>query len=292
MHRAGTKTPTSSTGRRWKLDKHIWSLVIFGLLAQSGAGIWLTTELIMLNPSFAVTQETEHLVRKIYLTVFIILIVSLIISFFHLGYPRHFFHALNNLGSSWLSREILALSLFLFFLALVNLSGYFPHKMPQAPVLPRAGCTLSAVFLLASMSKLYMLETVPAWNTFHTPSAFVLTALLAGTGFVLFAGLIPEPQNTWGRIFSSAAFVLILLNLINQITWPGMAGFRNPVFMIEALTGALAGILYLYLTFSQSPPGIRIHGIILLPALAFLLAAVSEILARIQFFNAFSRTGV
>ena len=274
------------------MDKHIWSLVVFGLLAQSGAGIWMTTELILLTPSFAVTQETEQLVRKIYLTVFILLIVSLIISFFHLGYPRHFFHALNNLGSSWLSREILALSLFLFFLALVNLTGYFTHKIPPANILLRTGCTLSAIFLLVSMSKLYMLETVPAWNTLHTPRAFVLTSLLAGAGFVLFTGLIPVPQTTWGRVFSSAAFVLILLSLINQITWPGMEGFSNPVFMIGALTGAMAGIIYLYLTFSQSPPGIQVHGIILLPALAFILVAVSEILARIRFFSAFLRTGV
>mgnify|MGYP000390521656 CR=1 FL=1 len=275
------------------MDKHIWSLVVFGLLAQSGAGIWLTTELILLTPSFAVTQETEQLVRKIYLTVFILLMVSLVVSFFHLGTPRHFFHALNNLGSSWLSREILALSFFLFFLVLVNLTGYFAHKIPLAHIIIlRAGCTLSALFLLASMSKLYMLETVPAWNTLHTPSAFVITSLLAGAGFVLFTGLIPEPQTTWGRVFSSAAFVLILLSLINQITWPGMAGFSNPLFMIGALTGALAGILYLYLAFSQSTQGIKIHGIILLPTLAFILAAVSEILARIQFFNAFLRTGV
>lgn len=292
MVRVRTETRTSSTGRRWELDKHIWSLVVFGLLAQSGAGIWLTTELILMAPSFAMTQETEQLVRKIYLTVFILLMVSLIISFFHLGTPQHFFHALNNLGSSWLSREILALSLFLFFLVLVNLAGYFSHKTPPVHIILRAGCTLSAVFLLASMSKLYMLETIPVWNTLHTPLAFVLTSLLAGTGFVLLTSLIPEPQATWGKIFSLAAFVLILLSLINQITWPGMAGIHKPVLITRALMAALAGILYLYLSFFQSPPGIKIYGINLLPALAFILAAVPEILARIQFFNAFLRTGI
>jgi len=122
------------------LDKHIWSLVVFGLLAQSGAGIWMTTELILLTPSFAVTQETEQLVRKIYLTVFILLIVSLIISFFHLGYPRHFFHALNNLGSSWLSREILALSLFLWLTSRDILRTKYHRQIfysgPDAPCRP------------------------------------------------------------------------------------------------------------------------------------------------------------
>ena len=41
--------------------------------------------------------------------------------------------------------------------------------------------SILGIALIISMSKLYMIETVPAWNTFLTPAKFILTTVMLGT---------------------------------------------------------------------------------------------------------------
>ena len=45
----------------------------------------------------------------------------------------------------------------------------------------------SGVLLIVAMSGIYMIPTVPAWNTFYTPLSFFGSAVLLGTiGMVIF----------------------------------------------------------------------------------------------------------
>ena len=114
-----------------------------------------------------------------------LMVVALALSFLHLNNPLHSVYALSNLESSWLSREILFVSLFLFALVLVIFILYFKKpdvKYYRAFIL---GTTIIGVIMVYTMSRLYMIPTVPPWNSLSTLVEFYSTALLMGSAFVL-----------------------------------------------------------------------------------------------------------
>jgi anaerobic dimethyl sulfoxide reductase subunit C (anchor subunit) len=84
-------------------------------------------------------------------------------------------------GSSWLSREILFGVLFailggLFAIMQWRKWGSFTRRNVVATLAGIAG-----LFLVISMSGVYMLPTQPAWNTLATPIFFLTTTLLLGS---------------------------------------------------------------------------------------------------------------
>ncbi|MFZ6043486.1 DmsC/YnfH family molybdoenzyme membrane anchor subunit, partial [Vibrio natriegens] len=82
-----------------------------------------------------------------------------------LGSPLRAFNALNQVGSSWLSNEIFTGSLFFalgggyWLLEILDNGAQILRK-----VLLLAAMTVGIVFMY-SMIKVYMIDTVPTWNT-------------------------------------------------------------------------------------------------------------------------------
>ncbi|GEM_PF-1474062 len=114
-----------------------------------------------------------------------LMVVALALSFLHLNNPLHSVYALSNLETSWLSREILFVSLFLFALALVSFILYFkkPGVKYYRTFIP--GAAVIGLIMVYTMSRLYMIPTVPPWNSLSTLVGFYSTALLMGSAFVL-----------------------------------------------------------------------------------------------------------
>ena len=159
--------------------------------------------------------------------------VSLAASPLHLGRPAYAYRALKGLRTSWLSREVLNLSLFagvaaafagmLFF----NLSGR-----------PLAGA-LTAVFAAAgvmSSARIYMVRARPAWNTRYTLAAFYSTALLLGPLFVLAMGVSTAP---WVRALAWAGAASQLLTEALKFLWLS----RSEAFELRAPALLLSGRL-------------------------------------------------
>jgi anaerobic dimethyl sulfoxide reductase subunit C (anchor subunit) len=124
------------------------------------------------------------------------MVVALALSFLHLNNPLHSVYALSNLGTSWLSREILFVSLFLFALVLVIFILHFRKpdvKYYRGFIL---GTAIIGVFMVYTMSRLYMIPTVPPWNSLSTLVGFYSTALLLGSAFVLGLSLHRFRQGT------------------------------------------------------------------------------------------------
>jgi len=91
----------------------------------------------------------------------------------HLGRIGHARFALSNLRFSWLSREAALGSL--FGAALIAALA-----LPRVPALGIAAAVIGLA-LVGAISGIYMIRTVPPWNTWMTPAAFYLTTVVLGS---------------------------------------------------------------------------------------------------------------
>ena len=156
-----------------------WPLVVFTVLVQLAVGLYLVSGLLQ----FALTGQpgripTSFYLRSAVLTVIAILVVSMLISLFHLGSPKNSVRTILNLGSSWLSAEIAMVLLFLFAGA-----GYLVVLWLEMSTLGKVGFWVGSgigLALVYCMTKVYRLPTVPVWDSPATPVSFYRTSLLLG----------------------------------------------------------------------------------------------------------------
>jgi DMSO reductase anchor subunit len=147
------------------------TLVAFTLLAQAGIGLALAAQLLGGAPAAAPVA-------------LLLAAIGLAAAFGHLGRPLRAHRALANLGRSWLSRECLALGLFVT-LGLGRLAwAPRPGTGPLGWLEAAAG-----VLALASMAAIYAGTPMPAWRTRHVCTSFSTAALALGTwGLAALAG--------------------------------------------------------------------------------------------------------
>jgi anaerobic dimethyl sulfoxide reductase subunit C (anchor subunit) len=139
-----------------------WSLVFFTLLAQGAVGFILCTALTPREAAGAAKRARVALG---------ILIIAGLVSLTHLSSPLISFYALGNLGSSWLSREILALLLTgAAVLLWVTLKNDLFGKL----------AALLGLGLILTMSQVYLVANQPAWDSGLTIGLFFGATLSLG----------------------------------------------------------------------------------------------------------------
>jgi formate dehydrogenase iron-sulfur subunit len=128
-------------------------------------------------------------------------LLSLSASMLHLGRPIHAYRALKMWRRSWLSREVLAFSVFAGSAAACALLRSEPLEVLTA-LIGLAGITASAY--------IYRVPARPAWNSRHTLIDFHLTAWILGPLFMAALGARISPMLT------VAAGAALLLNLVTR----------------------------------------------------------------------------
>lgn len=181
------------------------SLVAFSLLTQTAVGMLCALLVSWWLPGDWVGTSASMLyVGPLAAT-------AALASLLHLGSPGNAWRALANLKSSWLSREILFLGLFVGgWTALVaigrvglasDVGGGLPSPLARGIAVFTA---LAGVTLVYAMSRVYRLRTVPAWDTPLTQAAFFLTA---GSLGALAAALGAVPTVGTGVAVRGLAFL-------------------------------------------------------------------------------------
>jgi formate dehydrogenase iron-sulfur subunit len=127
--------------------------------------------------------------------------IALTISTMHLGRPAYAWRALKMWRRSWLSREVLLFTLFLFALTASTAgtaSAHFHHGPPPRVLLGLDWLTalLGLAGTLAS-AYIYLVPARPSWNMRHTPIDFVLTGAFLGP--LLATVLCELPQSFLSR---------------------------------------------------------------------------------------------
>lgn len=187
-----------------------WPLVAFTIAGQMAVGVFLFVGMPLFLFAGADMDVAAHETGLAVLAVVLgLLVVAASISFFHLHHPFRARRVLTNLRTSWLSREIF---FELGFMALVALGALLGWRRPAEGGLLKAVLIMAGfagILFLVSMSKLYMLPTVPPWNQAYTPLSFFMTSLSLGA---LAAALIRgSGAETPSR---SGAFILLSFVLV------------------------------------------------------------------------------
>jgi len=182
------------TGRVTPEQPH-WPLVFMLVVTQLAVGAFLALWLL------DVAGKPETL-RAPALTLLALAAASLAASTLHLGRPAYAWRALRGLRHSWLSREVLAFSLFAGAASLYAGMLFLdrPERLPTGLAAALAG--LAGV---ACSARIYLVPARPAWNSRYTVAAFFGTALLLGPLFVLAMGASGASWLTGAAVAGGAA---------------------------------------------------------------------------------------
>jgi anaerobic dimethyl sulfoxide reductase subunit C (anchor subunit) len=275
------------------------SLVFFTLASQCSIGlVLLLTVLALLSGEPSIPAETGLSLANPVLLALLLVAVATATSFLHLGNPVNAPRAMRNLATSWLSREILAIGLYKLTLFAAFIVGW-QTEAPGFAWQVLAPAALAGLLLLWTMSGVYLIVTVPAWNSAHTPLGFMLTTLCLGAAACLLFGIS-------GRIAVDPALldvckvvlvIVMVLEIVaiyaNQRRLRGLdPGFRGPDFGRGTLQLLFLGRMALLLA------GLGLA--LFLPDtdhaawLYFLLAllVLQELAGRLLFYGSYFRVGL
>jgi DMSO reductase anchor subunit len=211
--------------------------------------------------------------------------ISLGASTLHLGRPIYAWRALKGLRRSWLSREVLTLSLFAG-----AASGFAGMLLLDLPGRGSAGLltVLAGVAGVTCSARIYVVRARPAWFSGYTVAEFFSTAVLLGPFFVqiLLAPTIAGPIPSWVRYAAVAGASAQLITQLLKFLWLS----RSEVFELRASSLLLSGRLQnLFLTrlavlavAGVLLPLLATHGSII--SAAFAAALAGEWLGRYLFF--------
>lgn len=299
------------------MDIREWALLIFTILGQISIGALFV---LMIVRTYAVrkagVEQANRLTDKPLYIVVPIMLLALLVALLHLGDLLNIVRAVPNLGSSWLSREVVAAVVFVIVAGLYTLLQW--RKIGSDTVRTVIGwiAALIGLFLAYSMSMVYMIRTQPSWNTFATPVTFITTSLLLGALMVAVlivatAGKADEVQTglVQGALRGIAVASIVLMGVelvvlpfyMAYLSTQGIAALKSLSMMFGQFAGLLflrlvlvflgAGLLGAYLFRNASAPG-KEKTLATLTYSAFILVLLGEILGRYLFYATHVRIGL
>lgn len=169
------------------MDAYEIPLVIFTVFSQWAVGITIAVALLeWAKPKYMNTVGKRSLSLSIY-TALVVSVVGVLASVLHINNPLKGVTTLFGLGSSWLSREIVAV--IFFNLSLFVLAYLWWKKSDQDSVRKHVGtltALLGVVLVISSAMVYFSMELHPTWNNWTTFANFLLTSLLLGALTVAF----------------------------------------------------------------------------------------------------------
>jgi DMSO reductase iron-sulfur subunit len=206
--------------------------------------------------------------------------ISLAASTLHLGRPIHAWKAMRGLRRSWLSREVLTLSLF------AGAAGAFAallfFGLPGRDVAGLA-TALAGLAGVTCSARIYIVPARPAWFSGYTVAEFFSTALLLGPAFVRMLDPRVPDAVLLASVAGGAAQLIVQSGKFLWLSQSEMfelrsssvllAGRLRPLFVTRLLILIAAGIVVPMTGASPSLMGI-----------AFAAALGGELLGRYLFF--------
>ncbi len=301
-----------------------WALVAYTILTQMSVGAFVV---LGLAHTYALRKSGEKqanaLSNRALLAIGPVLVLAVLASLFHLGNPTNAYRAISNLGSSWLSREILLTILFVGLgavFALLQWRQSADFKVRQAIAVIAALIGLALVYANA---KIYMLRAEPAWDTLATPvlfytTTFLLGALALGVAFVVNYSYLKrrtektelaqqaELLRSVLRWIAIASIVLLGVEMVviplyvADLSTSGATALQSveklvedygAVFALRLILGFVgAGLfgLFLYRSALMNRQAVMITAVYL----AFAFVLVAEVLGRFLFYATHARVGL
>ena len=282
------------------------ALIAFTLISQLVVGSLLFYTFIYFNNRSSVSRLASGIhIKTPEFLLCLGIVIATIISFLHLGSPQNAIHALNNIATSWISREILGLTLFSLSLFLLFLGRWLlsPGKVMISFLFLFSALT-GIVFILM-MTGLYMIPTVISWATWYTPFNFAITTLILGICGVLAYSLIFKPEIEKTRLLLQILVFFLLLeaislvlnyNMLNRISIPLSNEFLSEnlhfTYMIIRIAIIASVLVFLQYIIRKKPVQGSMPNVKLLMAIAILLMLFEQLAGRYMFYATFVKTGI
>jgi formate dehydrogenase iron-sulfur subunit len=159
--------------------------------------------------------------------------ISLGASTLHLGRPIYAWRALKGLRRSWLSREVLTLSLFAG--AASAFAGMLLFDLPGRGMVGLL-TVIAGVAGVTCSARIYVVRARPAWFSGYTLAEFYSTALLLGP---LFVQMLDGGVPAWVRMAAIAGASSQLIAQLLKFLWLS----RSEVYELRASSLLLSGRL-------------------------------------------------
>jgi anaerobic dimethyl sulfoxide reductase subunit C (anchor subunit) len=266
-----------------------WPLVAFTILGQMAVGAFLLLcPLLFLTPAGTSWPPTaRRMVLVVWGMTLGFVVIAAGLSFFHLRHPFRARRVLVNFRTG-------------------QTSGLFLRAVIAA-------AAVAGILFLASMGRLYRLESVPPWDAVYIGGSFFLTVMILGA---MAAAWVTRSPLGDGRSYLSALWTAALFFLIADVLFAafltpvfGLAGYRPKASLrpparvsrwlhFGRLVLLAAGMIFVILTMvapAPGPPGPAMArpagGPGPLLTLAFALVLASEVAGRFLFYGLAPRPG-
>ncbi len=307
------------------MNPNEWALVIFTVVMQMAVGAFV---LLGGVHYFAARRngldEADKLSDRALLAIGPVVVLGLLVTFLHLGNPINAPRAIAHFATSWLSREII---LSIAFCILGAAFAFMQWRKISTAAIRNALALIVALVglvLVYTMSMVYRIVTVPAWDTWATTISFYITAFLLG-GLALGAAFVAnfwyvrrknmDTQNVqysmlatslrWIALISigllGLQFVVVPLYLAQLASGVDPAAIAS-VDVVSQQNGLIfafrlillfvgAGLLAVFVYQNASSES-KLRVVSSLAFLAFALVLVSEVLGRYLFYVSMIRIGL
>lgn len=287
-----------------------WTLIVFTITTQMCAGTYIMAKVLPMLAGGGGEPQLTRTNDSVSLFMAPLLVVAMMISLLHLGTPTNAINTIRNIAVSPLSWEILAGGLFTGLACLLALLQWFKIGSESLRNGLEWLVLLSGVALVVCMTFVYMLRTVPVWNSMLTPIQFTVATLLLGTlaWSAILAAFVKKQSKTLQRVWRIAAVLTLILLGVKLVTLPiaiaglavdsktGLASVQTMVdqlgiFMLLklalAFAGAAFGALLLYRNAFKEGE-VSATGIFV----AFGLVLTAELFGRAVFYASYVRVGL
>ncbi len=301
-----------------------WTLPVYTILTQLSVGaLFVTWVLRWLNAARLGAAKFDQSIRIPVLILLATMLVAIFFAHFHLSRPYLSFLALRNLGSSWLSRELLANLVYIVSVCALLFTLWFGQArrgLVTALGWAAIGCGLLTEYCMA---QIYVLPSQPYWNSELTSVSFLVTTGLLGVltiPVVFVMDLIFQKsqaqevetvhaqllESSVGRLAVAAIPLAIFMAVINyfqiayllsgakaaQASLNLLLNIYQPLLILR-LVLAFTGVGWLGVTALQlNQKKFLPDGLLLNSFIACLLVMVAEILGRFLFYAIHVRIGI
>lgn len=158
-----------------------WTLPVYTILTQLSVGALCVIWIIRTLRSVKLADENnDQFVKVPVLILFFTIAFAIIFAHFHLSKPFLSVMALRNIETSWLSRELLANTIYIFFVGLLLVSLLLAKGSQKTNTFLGWTAIVAGFATDYCMSRIYLLPSQPSWNSPLTPVSFLVTTFLLG----------------------------------------------------------------------------------------------------------------
>jgi sulfite dehydrogenase (quinone) subunit SoeC len=226
-----------------------WSMIFFTTLAGAGQGLMLALFGWDIAARVGLTPVPAPLVHAVGVALVLLLCgVGLVAATFHLGHPLRAWRAMSQWRTSWLSREVIVLPVFMAVVFAWGLAQWFG----QPALVLGAAAALLAVLLFVCTGMIYAaVSVIREWATPLTPLNFALLGTASGLTLASALSALMAPAVAPAMaLLAVAATVLAAatrgastwrnLTLVPKTTLQTAIGVRHPR-IVQSSQGQMGG---------------------------------------------------